>query len=151
MAPEAIVDPASIDGRADLYALGATAYYLLTGQRVFEGSNIVEVCSQHLHQPPVPPSKKRQDVPAALEKIVLACLAKKPADRPSDAAVLAKLLAALQNELGTWSREEAHAWWEQRARKTSGAVPKAKARASSDESVLGNTIAVALDDRRGAA
>jgi serine/threonine-protein kinase len=151
MAPEAIVDPASIDGRADLYALGATAYYLLTGQRVFEGSNLVEVCSQHLHQPPVPPSKKRPDVPAALEKIVLACLAKKPADRPSDAAVLAKLLAALQNELGTWSREEAHAWWEQRARKTSGAVPKAKARASSDESVLGNTIAVALDDRRGAA
>ena len=155
MAPEAIVDPASIDGRADLYALGATAYYLLTGERVFDGSNLVEVCSQHLHQAPTPPSKKRADIPASLEAIVLACLAKKREDRPKDAAALAKLLTDARNEIGEWSREEAHAWWTERARKSSGQVAKAKTtKAASDASVLGHTIAVALDDRddrRGAA
>jgi eukaryotic-like serine/threonine-protein kinase len=152
MAPEAIVEPASVDGRADLYALGATAYYLLTGERVFDGTNLVEVCSQHLHQPPVPPSKKRPDVPASLEKIVLACLAKKPEDRPKDAGALAKLLADARTELGEWTREEAHAWWQARPRKTSGAVAKASTKATSDASIYGHTIAVALDDRdRGAA
>ena len=65
MAPESIVDPANVDGRADLYALGASAYYLLTGKHVFDGSTLVEVCSQHLHQAPVPPSEKNPDVPVA--------------------------------------------------------------------------------------
>jgi eukaryotic-like serine/threonine-protein kinase len=150
MAPEAIVDPGSIDGRADLYALGATAYYLLTGERVFDGHNLVEVCSQHLHQPPTAPSKKRADVPPALEAIVLACLAKKREDRPKDAGALASMLAEAQDEIGEWTREEARSWWADRARTSSGAQPKAPAKPS-DASVLGKTIAVALDDRRGAA
>jgi eukaryotic-like serine/threonine-protein kinase len=152
MAPEAIVDPGAIDGRADLYSLGATAYYLLTGERVFDGANLVEVCSQHLHQAPVPPSRKRADIPEALEKIVLACLAKKREDRPKDAGALAKLLDAAREEVGEWTREEAHAWWQRHARPTSGAVPKAKPQ-TDDGSVRGHTIAVALDDRdrRGAA
>ena len=151
MAPEAIVDPAKIDGRADLYALGATAYFLLTGERVFDGSNLVEVCSQHLHQAPVPPSKKRADIPRVLEKIVLACLAKKREDRPESAGALAALLADARAEIGEWTREEARAWWAERARKSSAPRGKADAKASSDASILGQTIAVALDDRRGAA
>jgi serine/threonine-protein kinase len=148
MAPEAIVDPANIDGRADLYALGATGYFLLTGERVFDGANLVEVCSQHLHQPPVPPSRKRPDVPPVLEKIVLACLAKKKEERPKDAAALAALLVEAQEETGEWTREEAQAWWASRARKASGELPAAKA--PSDASILGQTIAVALDDRGAA-
>jgi serine/threonine-protein kinase len=147
MSPEAIVDPANIDGRADLYALGATAYFLLTGERVFDGANLVEVCSQHLHQEPKRPSRKQPEA-AALDAIVLACLAKKREDRPKDAAALAAMLEDVREEIGEWTREEARAWWAQHPRRASGASPNAKA---PDVSVLGKTIAVALDDRRGAA
>ncbi len=150
MAPEAIVDPESIDGRADLYAIGATAYYLLTGERVFDGTNLVEICSQHLHQAPVPPTKKRDDVHPSVEKIVLACLAKKREERPADAAALAEMVREAQREVGEWTRAEARAWWADRTAKKSGAMPKATVSASADASVLGQTIAVALDDRGAA-
>jgi serine/threonine-protein kinase len=60
LAPEGIVDPASVDGRADIYALGATAYYLLTGKVAFDGANLVEVCSKHLHEPPPSPRARRE-------------------------------------------------------------------------------------------
>ncbi len=150
MAPEAILDPASIDGRADLYAVGAMAYYLLTGERVFDGSNLVEICSQHLHQEPSPPAKKRSDIPASVEKIVLACLAKKREERPESAAALADMIRDAQREVGEWSRAEAKAWWTERTRSKSGHVPQAKPVSGSDASVLGQTIAVALDDRGAA-
>jgi serine/threonine-protein kinase len=152
MAPEAIVDPTNMDGRADLYALGATAYYLLTGERVFDGVNLVEVCSQHLHQAPVPPSQKRADIPAIVEKVVLACLAKKKEDRPKDAATLIGLLRDAEDEIGEWTVEEANDWWASRAKKAkSGSEVAASSKPQSDASMLGQTIAVALDDRRGAA
>ena len=151
MAPEAIIDPQSIDGRADLYALGATAYYLLTGEKVFDGSNLVEVCSQHLHRAPDRPSSKRAEIPPIVDEIVLACLAKKAEERPPDAAALAEMLRAAQRETGEWSREEARSWWAVLAEKKSGSVSVAKPTLS-DASVLGRTIAVALTDRdRGAA
>jgi eukaryotic-like serine/threonine-protein kinase len=147
MAPEAIVDPEHIDGRADLYAVGATAYFLLTGENVFDGTNLVEVCSQHLHEKPTPPREKREDIPEDLEKVVLALLAKKKDDRPSDAATLAKMIRACN--LGEWTREEAQAWWIEHGKKANGAQTKivAKPKKSTEVSVFGNTIAVALDDR----
>jgi serine/threonine-protein kinase len=55
LAPEAIRS-ATIDHRADLYCVGAVAYYLLTARPVFDGRTAIEVCSHHLHTPPVPPS-----------------------------------------------------------------------------------------------
>jgi serine/threonine-protein kinase len=57
LAPEAIARPTEVDGRADIYALGAVAYYLLVGAPVFGGQTVVEVCSQHLHATPVPPQR----------------------------------------------------------------------------------------------
>jgi eukaryotic-like serine/threonine-protein kinase len=148
MAPEAIVDPANIDGRADLYALGASAYYLLTGKHVFDGTTLVEVCSQHLHQAPVPPSEKNADIPTALEEIVLACLGKKPDERPADAAALATRLRDCG--VPAWTREDARAWWQGHAAKMrSGTRRRASSlgRSSAERLVLGNTVAVALDDR----
>jgi serine/threonine-protein kinase len=147
MAPEAIVDPSRVDARTDLYAVGATAYFLLTGEHVFDGSNLVEVCSQHLHQPPVPPSQKRADVPASVEKIVLACLEKKPEDRPESAAALATMLAACSSEIAPWTRSDAASWW---------AHPEVRARslkptkAGKDRTSFQDTVAVALDDRGAA-
>jgi serine/threonine-protein kinase len=137
MAPETILDPARIDLRADLYAVGATAYFLLTGQHVFDGGNLVELCSQHLHEAPVTPSEKRSDVPAELERLVLDCLAKKPADRPRDAAMLAARIRACA--LGEWLPEEAAAWWSTHAGD--------ERRDTGSESALGATIAVSLDGR----
>ncbi len=58
LAPEAIKAPDRIDGRADLYALGAVGYFMLTGTHVFTGATLVEVCSHHLHTAPVAPSER---------------------------------------------------------------------------------------------
>ena len=79
-----------VDGRADLYSLGCVAYYLLTGQLVFEGADRDPDRALHVQQPPVPPSARTDNpIPPALERLVLACLAKQPEDRPQSAAELA--------------------------------------------------------------
>lgn len=151
MAPEAILDPTKVDARTDLYALGATAYFMLTGDHVFDGTNVVEVCSQHLHQAPVPPSTRRPDVPASLEKIVLACLAKKPTDRPADAATLAELL--LGCDVPTWTRADARAWWADPGTKTKATARRARNASETTKTKstgLGDTVAVALDNRGAA-
>ena len=103
LAPEAIARPGEVDGRADLYALGAVAYFLLVGEPVFVGQTVVEICGHHLHTPPRPPSERTdRPVPAQLEAIILRCLAKNPADRfPSAQALIAALDAA--TDVGKWS------------------------------------------------
>ena len=150
LAPEAIIDPAKVDARTDLYAVGATAYFLLTGEHVFDGASLVEVCSQHLHQAPVPPSAKRADVPASLERVVLACLAKKPADRPADADALSQML--LECEIAEWTREDARAWWKLPSTEQKSAARRARS-ADHDRARttgFGDTVAIALDDRGAA-
>ena len=57
MAPEMALGD-TVDGRADLYALGCVAYYLLTGQLVFDGDTAMKVMAKHLQEPPVPPSQR---------------------------------------------------------------------------------------------
>jgi hypothetical protein len=111
MAPEmALGDP--VDGRADLYALGCVAYYLLTGQQVFTGDTVLKVITQHLQAVPVPPSARTElPIPATLERLVLACLAKKAEERPQSARQLAQSLDAIDGM--TWGDEEAHRWWSQ--------------------------------------
>jgi eukaryotic-like serine/threonine-protein kinase len=109
MAPESILDPVSVDARADLYALGAVAYYLLAGVVVFEGKSVIEVCSQHLHQEPAPLSTHGVAVPAALEAVVLACLHKDPARRPQSAAELRLRIEACN--VAAWDSERARLWW----------------------------------------
>ncbi|MCB9594367.1 MAG: serine/threonine protein kinase [Sandaracinaceae bacterium] len=111
MAPEAITHPDELDARADLYALGAVAYYLLTGQTVFEGQTIVEICSAHLHAAPEPPSARLgAPIPPTLEELVLRCLEKSPDDRPQSAVELGELLEACE-DVPAWTRAEARAWW----------------------------------------
>jgi hypothetical protein len=109
MAPEmALGDP--VDGRADLYALGCVAYYLLTGQQVFTGETVLKVITQHLQAVPVPPSERTElPIPERLDQLVLACLAKKPEERPQNARQLAQALESIDGM--TWSEEDAHRWW----------------------------------------
>jgi eukaryotic-like serine/threonine-protein kinase len=109
MAPEIAVSD-KVDGRADLYALGCVAYYLLTGRQVFEGGTVMQVIAKHLQEAPVPPSQRAPiAVPPALEQLVLSCLAKKPEDRPQSAAELARALAAI--DVVPWTAIQAREWW----------------------------------------
>jgi tRNA A-37 threonylcarbamoyl transferase component Bud32 len=112
MAPESILTPASVDARADIYALGAVAYFLLTGGVVFAGSTIVEVCSQHLTQEPAPMAERGVEVSTELERLVRACLAKRPEDRPQSAAELRHELEACV--VDAWDAELAQRWWTER-------------------------------------
>lgn len=115
LAPEAIVAPETVDARSDLYALGAVGYFLLTGHPVFTGASVVEVCAQHLHATPTPPSARApHPVPEALEALILRCLAKQPEQRPQSANALLSDLT--KSNIPRWSREEAAAWWSEHGR-----------------------------------
>jgi serine/threonine protein kinase len=95
MAPETVAAPETVDARTDIYALGAVGYWLLTGTHVFSGHSIVEVFAHHLHSVPDPPSTRLgAPVSADLEAVLLACLAKRPEDRPASAHVLRERLRA---------------------------------------------------------
>ncbi|MGH7656655.1 MAG: serine/threonine-protein kinase, partial [Gemmatimonadales bacterium] len=98
MAPEMALGEA-IDARADLYALGCVGYFLLTGKVVFESSNALQAIARHLNDQPVPPSERGDlPIPPALERIILALLAKRPEDRPGSAAEVARMLRAIEHE-----------------------------------------------------
>jgi eukaryotic-like serine/threonine-protein kinase len=124
MAPEAITQPDTIDGRSDLYAVGAVAYFLLTGKHVFDAATVIEVCSKHMLEAPVPPSERLgKPLPADLEAIVLRCLAKDRNDRPASAAVLRTSLLACV-DAGRHDQPAARDWWQahRSSHKTSSAV-----------------------------
>jgi eukaryotic-like serine/threonine-protein kinase len=111
LAPEAISAPGQADPRSDIYALGALAYYLLAGVNVFEAKTVIEVCSHHLHTPPVPPSRRLgRPLPCALEALVMACLEKDPAKRPQSGAEFTERLLACF-DVGVWDEADARAWW----------------------------------------
>jgi serine/threonine-protein kinase len=101
MAPEMVTGGGQLDGRTDLYSVGCVAYYLLTGELVFAGETAVQTALLHVSQPPVPPSQRTGNpIPAELERLVLACLAKEPDDRPQSASELNAALAAMNGAAG---------------------------------------------------
>ena len=110
IAPEQAIG-AAVDGRADLYATGCVAYWLLTGQLVFTGT-AMQLLVQHADKQPAPPSARTElSVPAALDDIVLSCLAKDPAKRPQSARELSRRLATVPGE-SDWTQDRARDWWE---------------------------------------
>jgi serine/threonine-protein kinase len=114
LAPEAILSSKAATPQADLYALGAVGYFLLTGTTVFPEGDMAEVLAHHLSDEPEFPSVRLgRKLPADLEYVIMACLAKDPADRPDGARVLAEMLRAC--DCGSWSREDAQLWWDEYA------------------------------------
>jgi eukaryotic-like serine/threonine-protein kinase len=110
MAPEAAHSASLVDARSDVYALGAVAYALVTGGPVFAGKSGVEVIGHHLHSAPVRPSERLGcAVDEHLEGLILACLAKRPEERPADAGVLLERLEAWPGE--PWTQARAREWW----------------------------------------
>ncbi len=112
MAPEMVTGEAVVDGRADIYALGCVAHWLLTGQLVFDGKSPMSILVQHVKEdPPTIASRTEVDIPRRLEEIVRACLAKEPGARPCSARELGDELADLASTLPAWTHTRAETWW----------------------------------------
>ena len=143
LAPEAISDPDTVDGRSDLYALGAVGYYLLAGAHVFEGGTLVEVCSHHLRTPPVAPSERLgRPLPLDLESVILSCLEKEAARRPPTADAVSTHLAMCVG-VDEWGESRAREWWEEHREQIRGL---ARGRAGSTL-VSGQTLSMELSAR----
>ena len=120
MAPEIILGDADVDRRADVYALGCVAYYLLTGQLVFEAETPMKMLMQHVHAQPVPPSQRTElPIPRELDDLVLACLQKDPNLRPQNAEELFRMAKGC-TVCGNWDNAEARRWWEAHLPELSG-------------------------------
>jgi eukaryotic-like serine/threonine-protein kinase len=145
MPPEVMTHPGAIDARSDVYALGAVAYLLLTGEPVFSGTTAIEVCAKHIHHEPERPSLRvAAGVPEDLETIVLGCLAKRPEQRPSSAALLRAALERCASA-GSWSADDAQGWWSEH----DAAVEQHRARrVLQPSSELSRTVLVELDTPR---
>jgi serine/threonine-protein kinase len=103
----------SIDHRSDIYSLGCVAYWMLTGRQVFDADGVLQMVARHIQATPEPPSRYSAfPISAELEEIVLACLAKRPSERPSSAWELADRLAQCVGS--PWTREDARRWWQTR-------------------------------------
>lgn len=126
-APEQATASVALDHRADLYSLGGVAYHLLTGHPPFEGDNVLGVLLAHAHDPVVPPSRHRPDVPDDLEQVVLRCLAKSPADRYPDAEALGQALATCA-AANAWDGRRAATWWQEAGREGNAASSKSTQR-----------------------
>jgi serine/threonine-protein kinase len=110
MAPEQAMGAGRPDARADLYGLGAVAYYLLTGRAPFTGPTAMALLVSVARDPVEPPSRYRPGVPLDLERVVLRCLAKSADDRYPDANALERDLAACA-AVSEWDSARAAAWW----------------------------------------
>ena len=94
MAPEQAAGDPDIDHRADLYALGAMAYELLSGQAVFASRTPQRMLAAHMSETPKPITEVRPDTSPALADLVMKCLAKDAAQRPQSATEVAQALEA---------------------------------------------------------
>ena len=111
MAPELIAE-GEVDARADVYSLGCVAYYLLTGELVFEADTAMKMFVQHLQATPVPPAQRTElHVPPDLDALVMACLAKEPSHRPRNAEEVLFLLDGARRTR-RWNNESARDWWQ---------------------------------------
>lgn len=112
MAPEQALGNRDIDGRADIYSLGCVAYWLLTGQLVFTADTPTGLLMKHIQSSPSAPSSRTElHVPPPMDRIVLACLAKDPADRPQSARELSRMLSELNLE-HEWTEARCREWWD---------------------------------------
>jgi eukaryotic-like serine/threonine-protein kinase len=112
MCPEQMQAYDRLDARSDIYSLGAVAYYLVTGRPPFEGDSVEEIAAAHARDPVQPPANVNSDVPYDLERVIIRCLAKMPANRYQD-------MHSVDNALGEcacagkWTEAQAAAWWQQ--------------------------------------
>ena len=110
MAPELALGE-DFDHRADIYSLGCVAYWLLTGNLVFEGETPMKVMLAHIdHEPPPPSRISELPISHAMDSLVLSCLAKDPATRPGTAAEASERLRECSLD-SPWRPLDSERWW----------------------------------------
>jgi serine/threonine-protein kinase len=142
MAPEVILGDSDVDRRADVYSLGCVAYFLLTGELVFDADTSMKMLMQHLHAQPVPPSERTElSVPRELDELILACLQKDPKLRPQDAGELYQLACQCRIR-DEWSSGEAKRWWRAHLPQLTGPLTLKESGDRNQESGLGKAEGV---------
>jgi serine/threonine-protein kinase len=109
MAPE-VCGGEKADARSDVYALGASLYFMLTATSLFPDRSLTEVVMMHISKTPDPPSARARGVAEDLESVVMKCLAKDPSSRFQSVGELDRALAACK-ESGRWTADDARGWW----------------------------------------
>jgi serine/threonine-protein kinase len=112
MSPEQARGQSDLDGRSDIYSLGAVAYTLLTRRPPFEGTNPIDVVIAHARDEVVWPTKHELSVPPDLERVVLRCLAKRREDRFQDVQSLEEALTECA-AADQWTQRHAAGWWQE--------------------------------------
>jgi eukaryotic-like serine/threonine-protein kinase len=110
LSPEAIRSPDSVDSRADVYAVGAVAYFLLTGRPPFLANTITDILMKHLNAKPESLATLGVTVSSEFESWIMKCLEKEPFNRSSNAGVLLDELNTMPTA-GSWGPKRAEAWW----------------------------------------
>jgi len=135
LSPEVAMGETKIDQRADLYSLGCVAYFLLTGQMVFNEPSSTAIAMAHVQKAPVPP-RQRTEMPISpnLEAIVMKLLEKEPNNRPRSAQELSRLLRAMP-DVPRWTKEQAMSWWQTNLPETAATALAPETGADSQEAV----------------
>lgn len=137
MPPEAFDADGQADARSDLWAVGLLGWFLLTGEMPFAGETVEEVVAAIVLREPERPSDLVDGVPESLERPLLRCLRKDPAERPASADELLALLMASRGDAGRWTQANAAAL----------APAAAQAEGEASEPDVGVPLAVELDGR----
>ena len=110
MAPEQADPDGQGDIRSDIYSLGATAYFLVTGDPPFRRDQIFDLLRAHQDAAVLPPSQLVENQPADVEAIILKCLAKQPEDRFQSVREMQQALSEC-SVAGQWTEDDARQWW----------------------------------------
>jgi serine/threonine-protein kinase len=112
MSPEQVMGDDDLDGRSDIYSMGAVAYFLLTARPLFQETRPMKILMAHANEMPLPPRELNPDVPEDLEQVVMRCLAKRRKDRFQTAQELIDAFSQCADADG-WTREAAARWWQE--------------------------------------
>ena len=110
MAPESFIVNSPIEARTDIYSLAASAWSICTGKDLVPGDSPMEILVNHIQQEPEPLIKRAPHVPKALCDIIMAGLAKSPADRPTAVEFGNSLVATGLPQ--AWTEQLRSQWWE---------------------------------------
>jgi serine/threonine-protein kinase len=111
MAPERLRNPGDVDARADIYAVGALGYTMLSGRKLFDSADDLELTSKVLNEePPRVSQVAAQPIPPEMDLLIAACLEKERENRPQRVDDLVEALDALASE-HPWPRRDAETWW----------------------------------------
>jgi serine/threonine-protein kinase len=129
LSPEQAAGRAGIDGRSDIYSLGAVGYFLLSGRPPFEGQTTLELLLAHQRQVPRPLSALAREVPADVEAVISRCLEKEPHKRFPDARSVEEALSKCECA-ADWSEDAAREWWNEHPARDLASEPEIEPSAS---------------------